>query len=135
MTKEELAKLMDGREYREEITPTEEALASSAGLVVVFGASDDLAEFRGAICDEQYADRETPIYISGNKVLDKHNEYSCDCPYCGFDEARKRARLITADFTNQGWTFSTEIPHAKFNIKEMIGDVKEQYGEGIVFEL
>ena len=52
MTKEELAALINGRKYRHELTDKEEKAAKDARLVVVFGASDDLMEFRGAINDE-----------------------------------------------------------------------------------
>jgi hypothetical protein len=58
-----LAALLTGREYRQEITRAEEADAKAAGLVVAFGASDDLLEFRGAIDDEVgcYDGPEAPI--------------------------------------------------------------------------
>lgn len=52
MTPQELAARLDGREIGREITPEEEKLAAENGLVVVFGASDDLAEIRGAVLDE-----------------------------------------------------------------------------------
>jgi hypothetical protein len=52
MTKEQLADLLNGRQYRNEITKDEEAHAKAAGLLVIFGASDDLVEFRGAVHDE-----------------------------------------------------------------------------------
>lgn len=43
---------LEGREYRKEITKEEEEEAKAAGIVVAFGASDDLVELRGAINDE-----------------------------------------------------------------------------------
>lgn len=52
MTAAELAALLNGREYRKEMSRDEEQVAKAAGLVVVFGASDDLMELRGAISDE-----------------------------------------------------------------------------------
>ena len=52
MTMETLAAILDGREIGSEITKAEADQAKAAGLVVVFGASDDLMEFRGAIYDE-----------------------------------------------------------------------------------
>ena len=50
MNKEELAKLLDGRKYGSELSHEEGLAAEAAGLVVVFGASHDLMEFRGARC-------------------------------------------------------------------------------------
>jgi len=52
ITAEELAAKLNGREYGEEITDTEEIEAKKSGLVVIFGYSDDSAELRGAINDE-----------------------------------------------------------------------------------
>lgn len=52
MTKEELAALLNGRGYMNEITRAEEAQARAAGLIVAFGASDDLLEVRGAASEE-----------------------------------------------------------------------------------
>jgi len=52
MNKEELAKLLDGCEYRKEITHEQDQIAKDNNLVVVFGASDDLTEFRGAFYNE-----------------------------------------------------------------------------------
>lgn len=52
LTKEEMARLLTGREIGNEITPSEEATAQESGLVVVFGYSDDLVELRGSISDE-----------------------------------------------------------------------------------
>ena len=50
MTKEELAKMIDGSEYPFTLWPEHEA--AKHGLIVVYGASDDLMEFEGAIRDE-----------------------------------------------------------------------------------
>ena len=52
LTPLEFAARLNGREYRSEITKDECAEAKSAGLVVVFGASDDLIEFGGALHGE-----------------------------------------------------------------------------------
>ena len=43
----EFANRLNGREYGQELTPAEAQRAKEAGIVVVFGASDDLMEFRG----------------------------------------------------------------------------------------
>ena len=62
MTKEELAELLNGRQYREEITSDEEKIAYENGLIVIFGASDDLTIFKGIIDTEQDSIR---FYILG----------------------------------------------------------------------
>lgn len=52
MTKEQLAELLNGNEYRDEMTKEQEQAAKQNNLLVLFGASDDLLEMRGAIRDE-----------------------------------------------------------------------------------
>ena len=51
MTAAKLAEQLNGIEYPASISRDLEAQAKAAGLVIVFGASDDLMEFRGAIHD------------------------------------------------------------------------------------
>jgi len=60
----ELAAVLNGRQYRSEITPSEEKLAKASGLVVAFGASDDLLELRGAANDEVGAWDGAKIWVS-----------------------------------------------------------------------
>lgn len=55
LTKESLALKLNNCQIDEEISKTDEQEAKKNNLVVVFGASDDLIEFRGAINDEQGA--------------------------------------------------------------------------------
>lgn len=52
MTSKELAALLDGNQYGNEITKEQEMLALDHDLVVVFGYSDDDVELRGEINDE-----------------------------------------------------------------------------------
>jgi hypothetical protein len=42
MTKEELAAQITGREYPFELLPAEKRIAKDSGLIVIYGASDDL---------------------------------------------------------------------------------------------
>ena len=64
MTKEQFAEMLNGKQYRSEMTSDDGELAKDNGLVVVFGASDDLMEFRGAIDDE------IDCYVGGTAYLD-----------------------------------------------------------------
>jgi len=129
MTKEELAALLNGRQYRNEMTKGEEAAAKTAGLVVIFGASDDLMEIRGAVDDEVYPNGDgTPF--TGTGLLKSECEDD-DCPY--FAKMLEGATGVYATFDDDGytWTYDTAIPHATFDILE--DDVK--YCRGIVFAL
>jgi hypothetical protein len=133
MTKEELAARLNGREYGGEMTEDEERMAKAAGLVVLFGASDDLAEFRGAINDEAGCYDGGQIMLSGGKISE---EPDCDCRWAkaAWEEAQKYAQRIKAVWCGEGdysWTYKTEIPHATFDVLE--GD--EKFCRGIVFEL
>ena len=51
-TIDEFAMLITGNEHRYELTKEQEEIARESGLVVCFGASDDLLELRGLIYDE-----------------------------------------------------------------------------------
>ena len=130
MTIETLAAMLDGRQYRNKITREESASAEEYGLVVVYGASDDLMEFRGAIDDE------LGVYEGGIAHLDKSGifEHKCvyDCPYA--EKERERCKTIEAIWCPPGggsWAYKTEITHATFNIYED----DELYCVGIVFEM
>lgn len=64
MNREELSKILDGRQYRDEITKEEIEKANEAGLVVVYGASDDIMEVVGAMDDELYPSNGESIRIN-----------------------------------------------------------------------
>ena len=129
MTKEELAKMLDGCEYGHEVTTSIAKTAKESGLVIVYGASDDLMEFDGAIRGEIGCYEGGHAYITPNGLF----ENECDddeCPY--FDELKKKTATITAQWDSQGysWTYATNIPHAEFDVMED----GEKYCRGIVFD-
>jgi len=134
MLKEALAAALNGNEYRHEISRVMAQEAKIAGLVVVFGASDDLMEFRGAIHNEEGVDECTDILLTSQGLFD---ENACHARCCYFDQARAHAinhgNIITAVWNAEGysWIYRTTIPHATFDILE---DGKP-YCRGIVFAL
>lgn len=123
LTKEAAAAAMDGNEYGSEGTPELFAEMKANRLVAVFGYSDDVTELRGAVNDEVYGS----AHFTRDGLL--ANQCEDGCPY--FEREKASAKLVDADFGNDGWVFKTSIPHAVFNIVED-GD---QYGQGIVFSL
>lgn len=134
MTKEDLAAQIDGREYGAELTEEESAQAKANGLVVVFGASDDLMEFRGAIYDEQGVYDGGTALIDGSGLLPEREQIEDDATLEDWVERRKTAKTIEALWAEEGdysWTYKTSIPHATFEIVE--GD--DAYCRGIVFAL
>lgn len=128
MTPKEAVALLDGREYTKEITRDEERAFKDADLVVVFGASDDLVEFRGAWNDEYgcYGGDTIPVFAGGLVINNCEDD---GCPY--FESVRANARTIDAIFGEDGftWTYDTDIPHETFVVMED-GDT---YCRGIVF--
>lgn len=135
MTSKELAAMLNGREYGGEIFPEEEMAAEEAGLVVVYGCSDDYVEFCGAINYEVGSYDGGTVYLTRSGVLESppcECAEDCDCPY--FDAARKKAKTIRAMWHDEGgpcWTFETDIPHETFTIFED----GEPFCVGIVFSM
>lgn len=139
LTKEEAARHLDGSEYGKEGTPELFAAMNAAGLVAVFGASDDLMEFRGAIYDELGAWNGGTGYVTALGIT----ENRCDndrCPYHA-DELERAATIEALwedDAARAGagkdgpcWTYRTTIPHATF----LVTEDGEPYCRGIVFAL
>ena len=127
MTKEEAAAALDRNEYREEGSREVFAAMKAARLVAVFGASDDLTMFAGAVDDGQGLG---DFYFDTSGLLLSECEEGDDCPY--FQKLTDRAAKIATDFSGtSGFLVSTSIPHAPFKIMED----GEQYGEGLVFSL
>lgn len=130
-----IAEMMNGRQCGDEIVNGTIELAKENNLVIVFGASDDLIEFRGAIDDE------ADCYEGGSAYITKDGElldvdYLSDCDHCKYLKKIKESSIeIKALWcetnTNCCWTYEISIPHEKF----MIWEDDEQYCQGIIFSL
>ena len=135
MDAKELAAKLNGREYCREITDEEVRQAKEAGLVVVFGASDDLIEFRGAIRDEGDCYDGGTVLIDTKGVLPSWDEASeSEESAQEYFERKAKARTITALWAKvpgYTWTYKTDIPHETFEIVED----GEPYCRGIVFNI
>lgn len=131
MTKEQLAALLNGREYPMVITDAEAKQAKKDGLVVVSGASDDLCELRGALYDEAGCCDGGILILNRKGFVENHSD--CECMYCGFKEYTNSLARIEAIWDRDGvsWQYETSIPHATFDIMED-GEV---YCRGLVLEL
>lgn len=134
MTKEEFAALLNGREYNDEMTSAEEAQAKAGGLIVLFGASDDLLEARGAVHDESGACGGSEIrlhaggFLSDWESLDKDDEADVEKYFA--DKPRAKVILTEWDKDGYSWVISTKLPHATFDILED----GEKYCRGIVID-
>lgn len=121
------ADMLTGRQYGQEMTKKEEQQAKELGFVVVFGYSDDNAEFRGAIDDEVGCYDGMDIFLDENGILE---ECECECKYSKL--AKEKAAVISAIWdTEYCWIYETKLPHAEFEIF----DDDEKYCKGIVFDI
>lgn len=135
LTAETLAYILNGNEYTNEISHDIERQAKASGLVVVFGGSDDLIEFRGAIHDEAGAGDGTIVNVDEKGILSGFEkiEHEYDALKDFFAREGKTA-AIKALWCREGgysWTYETAIPHATFEIVED----KEPFCRGFVFAL
>ncbi len=131
MDAKQLADMLDGREYGQEMTDAIFAAAKMSKMVIVFGASDDIMIFRGAItCEVDCFDGGTACLNYEGLIKNKcDNE---DCPY--FQKLLQSAITIEAVWNTNGnpcWTYETAIPHETFDI---VGD-GDIYCRGIVFHM
>jgi hypothetical protein len=101
-----------------------------AGLAAVFGTSDDLMEFCGAIFDEIGCWNGGNAYLTRNGLL-KNECGAEDCTY--YLRERQKASVIEAIWAKDdiSWQYKTAISHVTFDVLED-GEV---YCRGIVFAL
>lgn len=130
----EFAALLNAREYGHEITREEEAQAKDLGFVVVFGYSDDNAEFRGAIHDEVGCWDNTTIYLNKDGIYQgcEHDPH-CICKYIRAEKEKcKTIDAVWDGITGWPWEYVTDdFPYAEFEIFED----GQKYCRGIVFEM
>jgi hypothetical protein len=134
MNAKELAAKLAGATYRDVISKELAAEAKAAGLVVVYGQSDDLMEFEGAIYDELGAYDGTTAFVDAKGLLPERDQIEEDDVLKEFFARQPHAKPIHALWCPDSlysWTFKTDIPHETFEITED-GD---PYCRGIVFAL
>lgn len=131
MNIQDVADKLNGVQYRKEgkiLTLEYCRELREHGIVVVYGASDDLIEFDGAISDEFGVDI---IYLDSNGIIE--NECEDDrCPY--YERLLDNAVIIEPVWCIEpeySWTYRTSIPHVTFDVMED----GEKYCRGIVFKL
>lgn len=131
ITRAEAAAALNGNQYREEGSRDLFRALDDAGLVAVFGASDDLMEMRGAVDDEVGAYDGGTAYFSPSGLVQNECRED-DCPYHA-NEIKRALRVDALWCAEDGfsWTYQTTIPHDTFVIMED----DEPYCRGIVFSL
>ena len=128
MDKNELAKVLNGREYGNEIDRELEQAAKESELVVVFGASDDLMEFRGWVNEELDAYNGTTAFFGRDGLIERQ----CNDKNCPYEEKRRKEGFTVEAVWGReyaSWEFETDIDHSTFKVMED-GEV---FCVGIVF--
>lgn len=142
MTKEDLAALLNGREYLTEITGDEIEQARQAGLVAVFGFSDESVVFRGAFNEEVDACGAVSqvIHFDAEGPMASEDELESDEVYLKLHrvyevalEVRRKALSVRVGWDRNGysWWIETDHPHVVFDILER-GD---PFCRGVVVDL
>jgi len=130
----EWAAKLNNREYPFRLDDAENELMRKDGIVVVYGGSDDLIEFRGAIDDEQGAPGIVHITDKGLLTNECDND---DCPH--FKRLHKLTPFIESHWCTvdpYDFAYETTIPHETFEILEGHGGGEvSKYCRGIVFYL
>ena len=132
------AEKLNGREYRSEITSSECKYALDNNLLVIFGASDDLIEFRGVIDEEMDSYKKSNYFLlkaeDGFRIISQYEwdelqssieEYGIIIPH----------KIITSYWSGGEskyfFSYFMSFPHENFNIME---DGK-YYCQGVVINL
>lgn len=141
MKKEELAILLNGRQYVEEMTNEEQLQAKKNGLLVCFGYADYLLKLRGIMYDGTYIYGEGCIFLYKNKdqkiaFLEEPNydELSEIFYQKGLPISLKMLPIKAERYPEElacSWLITTDIPHATFDIY----DNEKLFCRGIVLEL
>lgn len=127
----EWAHKINGREYGAELTSEEEKQLKKQGLIVVFGASDDLCEFRGAIDDEIGCYGGGVVYINSCGPHTTSAYSSDEYEDLQFNIANSEKIIIKWCEFCEGWSYETDIPHEEFSVMEDGG----LYCKGIIFDI
>lgn len=136
MTAQELAKQITGMEYPFRLSQDIVTQAKAAGLVIVYGASDDLMEFEGAINDEIGAYDGGTAFVTAEGLLADYEQIDKDDKnalryYFQHEQTGVEIESLWCKGDSYSWTFKTTIPHETFEIV----DDGEPYCRGIVFAL
>lgn len=135
----EIAQKLHGMEYPMAVPNRVAEDAKASGIVIVYGASDDLMEFDGAFRDEAGACDGTTVLLDAKGVLPSWEEMQHEhdeARHSDYHARKQHAVEIEAvwcpkDMPGTSWAYKTAIPHATFDIIED-GDI---YCRGIVFSL
>ena len=134
MNKQDLADRLSGIAYPCRISKDLIQIAKDSGLVIVYGASDDLMEFEGAAYEEIGCYNGGTALVDAQGVLPDRDSIDDDDELQQYFQRKGKAKTVEALWCKEpgySWTYRTDIPHATF---EVLDDV-DRYCRGIVFSL
>lgn len=158
MTKEELAAQLNGCERRDGFSKELLKTAQENKLVIIYGGSDDLVCFAGAISDEAGADNGGTIFLSKQGVPESDCA-SDECPYykkwlklaletgkvkkidvywCGRCQNEKMDSLAYAMLGKPTWCYDCESLKEKFSTFDIFDTEcgeREYYCRAVVLDL
>lgn len=130
-----LAAQLNGSQYPLRVSNELTEQAKAAGLVIVYGASDDLMEFQGAIGGELTAMGGRIVLVDADGLLpDNADDIEADEDRARYYYRKGKAKTIDALWCKEpdySWTYHTAIPHETFEVVED----GQPYCRGIVFAL
>lgn len=135
MNAKEIAAALNGSQYPLRIPSDIAKGAKEAGLVIVYGASDDLMEFEGAIHEEVGANDGTTVFVDSEGILPEREQIEDDAALKALFAREPHSKAIEALWCKEGeysFTYRTTIPHETFEVLE---DGCPPYCRGIVFAL
>lgn len=134
MEVKELTKILNDCQEGDEVSKEIEQIAKDNNLVIIFGASDDLMELRGAIDDElDCYEGGTAYFDSLGLIVNKCDDNNCPY-YALMKKSAAKIRSVWCATKEYAWTYETDIPHETFNVI-LYGVPDEYYCKGIVFKL
>lgn len=128
MNLKEFANMLNGREYKYPQFTTEEInIAKENSFVIIYGASDDLMEFDGAIYDEADCFDGGLVHFSPTMGVLSHNyqvknQMSILAKWC--EDKDENGNTIP-------WSYDLSIPHETF----MIYEDGKPYCKGVVISI
>lgn len=139
MTPQEFVKVaLTGREYGWKLSEEEKALAKKHDIVIAYGDSDDLLEFRGAIEDEASAIDGGTAHIVNGKLYEAPDDDEVETLQkfgVDIDKQLQSAITVNAEWCPKdldcSWRISVNREHATFDVMED----GELFCRGVVFKL
>jgi len=107
------------------------AMAKDAGIVMAFGASDDLCEFIGAWDDEVGLYEEAQIPISCDGVLKSDCDSDDACPY--FKRIADSATTVSISFKNNTPNWLLDLSDNILHVKAILTEDGKPFTEVLIF--